>query len=456
MITQNRQYPLPHKNNIVLEDLGRIRAAFGMIDADVAETQEKIDDATHIVSDLKNRAVHTSVAVENSEIQHIAANRYLKITDDGAGFECVDGGGDEGGKTGQNSIKKSDDNYDTGWDNLSEVSKNGMTVQQNSETSKPNQTHIYMNDAEIENSEQLPRADLANRQITENVFTESNESFIVRDEIEQIIGSKATLASRCNYGLVKIGDGINDEGGKISIDEIGVASKENFGLVKIGNNLEVHKGEIIESSVALVASTAAFGFVKLGADFALNTNGAMEIVQNGDDEMVIYGLAKMKIVRNGIVDLEENIAIYRAFLNEDLQFSFNIGFEPKADFSFWLEIISDGEHLIDFADQLSTNISGVNRGITRIKFTKLLGSSKWNDEVSLLEAPEPALLTPNNGDHLKSDLRLSCNGSSWDTYSMLGTDVGNIGFQNNPREVYFDFAKSAVVDSVYFYIVKSF
>jgi hypothetical protein len=34
---------------------------------------------------------------------------------------------------------------------------------------------------------------------------------------------------------------------------------------------------------------------------------------------------------------------------------------------------------------------------------------------------------------------------------MLGTDVGNIAFQNNPREIYFDFAKSVVVDSVYFY-----
>jgi hypothetical protein len=94
---------------------------------------------------------------------------------------------------------------------------------------------------------------------------------------------------------------------------------------------------------------------------------------------------------------------------------------------------------------------GVNRGITRIKFTKLLGSSKWKAEVSLLEAPEPILLTPNYGDHIKSDLLLSCNESNRDTYSMLGTDVGNVAFQNNPREIYFDFAKSAVVDYVYFY-----
>ncbi|MDR2107144.1 MAG: discoidin domain-containing protein [Holosporaceae bacterium] len=159
----------------------------------------------------------------------------------------------------------------------------------------------------------------------------------------------------------------------------------------------------------------------------------------------------IRIVSGGIVDLDENVAIYRAFLNEDLQFSFHLGFDPQADFSFWLEIISDGEHLIDFVEEISGGISGVNRGITRIKFTKLLGSSKWNAEANVLEAPEPILLTLNNGDHIKSGLRLSCNGSDWDTYGMLGTDVGNVGFQNNPREVYFDFAKSAVVDRVYFH-----
>lgn len=34
---------------------------------------------------------------------------------------------------------------------------------------------------------------------------------------------------------------------------------------------------------------------------------------------------------------------------------------------------------------------------------------------------------------------------------MMGADVGNIAFYNTPREVYFDFAKSVVIDYVYFY-----
>jgi hypothetical protein len=369
--TVNRQYPLPNKNNVVLDDLERICTAFEKIDADVADTENKIYETAETVTDLKNRAMHAATAVENSEIQNIAPNRYLKTTDDGTGFECVDGGGDEGGKVGQNSIKKSDDNYDTIWGNIPEVSKNGMTVQQNSEASKSNQTHIYTDDAEIENAEQFPRTDLINQQITENVFAESNESFILNDEIEQIT-EEVQIATRKNYGLVMIGDGFNDNKGKISVDGIGFASKENFGLVKIGSGINENNAVIDVQPVAH-ASVTVFGVVKLGADFSLNTNGAMEIAKNGDEEMVIYDLAKMKIVSNGIVDLEENIAIYRAFLNEDLQFSFNLGFEPQVDFSFWLEIISDGEHLIDFTDQLNTDISGVNRGITRIKFTKILG-----------------------------------------------------------------------------------
>jgi hypothetical protein len=445
--TVNRQYPLPNKNNVVLDDLERISTAFAKIDADIVETENKIDDTLYKVSDLENRAVHAATAVENSEIQNIAPSRYLKTTDDGKGFECVDGGGDEGGKTNQNSIKKSDENYDTGWGDLSEVSKNGMMIQQNAEISRSNETHIFAN--ETDEASRFPKVNLTNQQITADVFAENNESFVIRDEIEQIF-EKIEIATRKNYGLVKIGDGINDDTGKISVNEIGIASKENFGLVKIGDGIN-DDGETISVQPVGIASTTAFGVVKLGADFALNANGAMEIDKNGDEEMVIYDLAKMKIVSNGLIDLEENIAIYRAFLNEDLIFSFNRNFTPESDFSFWLEIISDGKHLIDFAEEITGGISGVNRGITRIKFTKILGSSKWNAEVSLLKAPEPILLTPNYGDHIKSDLILSCNGSTRDTYSMMGTDVGNVAFQNNPREIYFEFAKSAVVDYVFFY-----
>jgi hypothetical protein len=422
-----------------------------MIDADIVETENKIDDAIYILLDLEERAVHTSAAVENSEIQNIAPNRYVKTTDDGTGFECVEGGGDEGGKAGQCSVKKSDENYDTGWGDIWEISKNGMTLQQNVEISKASHTYIFSDETEIDNAAQFPCADLIDQQIIGDVFAENNESFILCDSIEQI-SEVIPIATRYNFGLVKIGPGINDNNGEISIDKIGFASKENFGLVKIGGGIDDNDGEMSVPEIG-IASITTFGVIKLGADFALNENGEMEMAEITSSEPVIYGLAKMKIVSNGIVDLEENVAVYRTFLNEDLQFSFSIGFEPEADFSFILEIISDGEHVVSFDASVPTEISplGVNRGTTRIKFTKMLGANLYGAEVSLLEAPEPVLLTPNYGDSVKSDLILSSNGSTLDPHGMLGIDVGNIPFQNNPREIYFDFAKSAVVDYVYFY-----
>jgi hypothetical protein len=426
-----------------------------MIDADVVETEGIVNSRVSIADDLEDRAVRASTAMGNPEIQNIAPNRYLKTTDDSSGFECVDGGGDEGGKAGQGSIKKSDDNYDTIWGNILEVSSKGMTILQNAEFCKSNETHIFADEIdETGEAARFPRADLVNRQNTENIFAERNESYILRNEIEQIIGSNVTLATHENYGFVKLGDGINDDNGKISADGCAVASKENFGLAKIGDNIDESDGVISVQPIGVATSTI-FGAIKLGEDFSLNANEEMEVVEiedgEGESEMVIYDLAKMKIVYNGIVELEENIAIYRAFLNEDLVFSFHLDFEPEADFSFILEIISDGEHLIDFVEEIEGGIPGLNRGITRIKFTKLLGSAKWNAEVNVLEAPEPILLTPNYGDSVRSDLILSSNGSSWDPHSMMGADVGNVVFQSNPREVLFDFAKSVVVDSVYFY-----
>jgi hypothetical protein len=81
-----------------------------------------------------------------------------------------------------------------------------------------------------------------------------------------------------------------------------------------------------------------------------------------------------------------------------------------------------------------------------------LGSPKWKAEVSLLEAPEPILLTPNYEDHITSDLILSCNGTNSDVYWTMSTNVGsNIGYYSDPREIFFKFAKSVVVDYVYFY-----
>ncbi|MDR2723787.1 MAG: hypothetical protein LBB25_01095, partial [Holosporaceae bacterium] len=73
------------------------------------------------------------------------------------------------------------------------------------------------------------------------------------------------------------------------------ASKTAFGLIKIGSGIDENDAVIDVQPVAY-ASATVFGVVKLGADFLLNANGAMEVVKSGDEEMVIYDLAKMKIL----------------------------------------------------------------------------------------------------------------------------------------------------------------
>lgn len=164
MITPNRHYPLPNKNHDVVDDINDLRSTFGMIDENVTNIEEEIEELSETVSDLENRAVHLPYSVENSEIQNISANQYLVVNQNGNGFECLDGGGDAGGISGQCSIKKTDSNFNTAWGNILEVSKNGMTLQENSETSQANETHIYADVPEIENDEQLPKVELTNCQ----------------------------------------------------------------------------------------------------------------------------------------------------------------------------------------------------------------------------------------------------------------------------------------------------
>lgn len=438
MKTANRHYPLPNKNHDVLEDLARINETFSAIDSDIISTESAISQLKETVSNLdaKSLTIPSNVNI-NTEIQNIKVNNYLVTNKDGTGFSTTEGGGTEGGFLAQCLAKTSNENYKTAWGNFWEISKHGDEV------------HV-LNDEENA-TDPLSKSGLVNNQIISDVFSDSQTSYILRDSIEQITNTE-NIATKLNYGLVKIGDGIAIDNGIISVPRYENATPDDFGLVKVGDGISVNNG-VISVQPIQNASNNNLGVVKLSDDFELNGNGELILAEKTGSEPIIYKLAKRKIVDNGIIEIEENIAIYRAFLNEDLQFSFNLGFTPQKDFSFYLEIISDGKHLINFADKISSSstIAGVNRGTTVIKFTKLLGADFLNAEINMLESPEPILLTPNNGDSVKSDLIISSNGSTWDTFSMLGADIGNIAFQNSIREIYFDFSKSAIVDYVYFY-----
>ena len=447
MITPNRHYSLPNKNHDVVDDINDLRSTFAMIDGDVKNTEERVEELSETVSDLENRSVHLPYAVENSEIQNISANRYLVVNQNGDGFECLDGGGDAGGFSGQCSIKKTNTNFDTVWGNILEISKNGMTPQENSEISQVNETHIYADETEIENDKQLPKVELTNCQAKSDLDAENNLSVIFKDEVEKVENA-SQIATNLNYGFIKVGDGINIDNGTISAPIITKATEDNFGIIKAGDGLVNNDGTISRDELS-PATFSNFGIVKLGDNLSINQSGEMEI---GDmaSNATIYNLGNVKICNNGIVDLEEQTLQYRMFVTEDLIIQFITNFDPQSDFSFVLEIVSDGSHLISFNENLNPQINElpVNRGITRLTFSKKLGVPHYDVEISRLDAPEPTLLTPNYGDDIHSDLCVTHNGSDWSAHDQLQSSTSNVNFFG--REFYFEFSSLVVVDYIYF------
>lgn len=178
MITPNRRYSLPNKNHDVVDDINELRSTFGKIDDDIKTNENQIGELEERVADLGNRVIHFPNSESNTEIQNFAANRYLIVNQDGDGLECLEGGGNAGGKLNQSSIKKSDRNFDTAWGDILSISKNGVTIQENSETSQGNEVHILVDEVEIENDEQLPKVELTNCRAKSDLESINNESVI--------------------------------------------------------------------------------------------------------------------------------------------------------------------------------------------------------------------------------------------------------------------------------------
>jgi len=435
MITPNRHYSLPNKNHDVMDDINALRSTFGKIDGDIKTNENQIEELEETVSDLENRVIHFPNEVENSEIQNFAANRYLVVNQNGDGIECLEGGGDAGGKLGQSSIKKSDKNFDTAWGNILNISKNGVTIQENSETSQGNETHIFADETEIKNDEQLPKAELTNCRAKSDLGPESNSSVIFCDEIEEV-EDEPQIATNLNYGFIKVGNGLSIDDGIISAPIITKATEDNTGIIKTGDGLINENGKISRAEIDS-ATFFNFGVIKLGENLSINSNGEMEI-----DEMAnattIYNLGNVKICNDGIVELEEKTLVYRLFVAEDLVIQFKMGFEPRADFSFVLELVSDGTHLVAFNENLNPkmNTLPINRGTTKIKFTKKQGIPSYDFEISRLDAPNPILLTPSISSYISSEFCITApKGGSWTANSLLRTsyngycDINELNFK---------------------------
>ena len=443
MTEPNRRYPLPDRHHDIVDDINDLRSTFRQIDSDISYVENSAPELTDSIVESRKVVIRTSNDLANTEIQNIGAKRYLVVNRSGDGFECLEGGGDAGGKRYQCSIKQSDQNFDTAWGDILNVSKNGMTVKENSETSQGYETHIFVDEAEIENDEQRPRVELTNCQAKSNLELERNAAVILRDEIEEN-KEEIEIATNLNDGLIKAGSGLSINNGTLTAPIISKATKNSVGIIKAGEGLVNEDGKISRGEINH-ATFSDFGIVKLGGSLSVNSNGETGI----SDMATIYDLGQVKVCNNGIVDLEELIARYRMPVTKDLVIQFNVNFEAQADFSFVLELISDGTHLVAFNENLNPKMTTlpINRGTTKITFTKKLGVPSYDFEVSRLDAPEPVLLTPNYGDDINSNLMVTHNGSDWNAHDMLKTSTDNINFWG--REFFFEFATLVVVDYVF-------
>lgn len=282
MQTANKLYPLPNKNHDVLEDLARIDEAFSAIDEDITAAENSTAQLQVTVSNLDAKSLTITKNLDiDTEIQHIKVNNYLVTNKDGTGFSTTEGGGNEGGFLGQCLAKTSDENYQTAWKNFWEI------------TRKTAELHILDDEGSIFDQS----IGLVSRQAKSDVFSDSNDAIIITDSIEQIADVE-NIANRENYGVVKIGDGVNVSDGIISVPRYGNATADNFGLVKVGDGISVTDGTISVQPIEK-ASHQEFGVVKLSDDFELNENGELKLASKTDGEPVIYKLAKRKIVNNG-------------------------------------------------------------------------------------------------------------------------------------------------------------
>ena len=435
-------YPLPNKYHDIIDDIEQLAQTISQIDTNVSNLEAKTAATSEIVGDVEDTLIHTD-QITNGEITNIAPNRFLIVNDDGNGFTCVDGGGTSGGKTGQCTIKRTDEDYDTIYGDIWSVSRDGTIPQMNSEKGCANCLDIFCDESEIENAEQFPKVNSKTMQSTQDFEAESNSSIILKNEIEQE-EDVVELATNQNYGLIKVGTGIDVSNGIILTDIITAANKNHLGYVKVGGGIDVEDGVISVAEID-VATNSTKGVIKIGEDFELNSDGEMEL-KDMADASIIYKLDQIKQCENGNVDLEERKLIYRLLVTSDLAIQINENFVPTQDYTFILELISDGTHLVAFLDQFKDGMTElpINRGTTKLKISKKLGAPYYEAEISRLDTSDPVLLTA-NADVRSKFLMTAPKGGNWYSPDLL-RDYYN-GF-SDIKELYFEFFTLVCVDYV--------
>lgn len=379
--TSNKNYPLPHPENIASQDVGCIAAAIEMVDGDVNACDEAIESLENTVSALDERSLRIPqdlVGIVDTELQDLEPNRYIVVNADGTGFSTVEGGGGEGGLRGEILVKRSNDNFDTMWIDPKALRRRAETVNQADTDfkAKNNNVVILADEIEIDNGGELPRLEFTQRQINTDITGDSQYSYIIAEEVEEHGDDESDIASKTNFGRVKIGDGIDLEDGIISVAEYPKCSKTTHGVVKIGDGINVEDG-VISAREYPLADNENFGLVKLSPDFQIASQGELILASKKDVEEIIYQAANVCIVKNNCVILQPEYAVYRLFISEDSVITFDwSSFIQEKDLAFDLEIISEHFYEISFDADIEWTLpcTGVSPGTTILEFRKLLGS----------------------------------------------------------------------------------
>ena len=452
--TQNKNYPLPHPTNIASQDVARIATALTMIDADISECSSSINSINNTVQNLDAKSLRIPselVGQVDTELTNIQPRRYVIVNEDASGFSTVEGGGGEGGKKGELLIKKSDKNFDTMWIDPRAVLKKAPTVKEvvSDVQLQNNGTTILAEVQETDLRDDLPRHGLTQRQINSNTSADSSYTYILCDTIDDTAEDESDIATREKFGRVKIGSGINVNNGEISVPVIGVATENNFGLVKIGSGLNVNNG-IISAKTYPHADHENFGIKKPSTDFNFDSNGALQLANRSED--IIYQAATKNIVDNSVIKIVPTCAYYRAFINTDTLFSFDWNnFTPKADISFDLEIVSDGNYVVNFDSNVIWKLpcAGVNAGTTIIHFDKLIGEPQFRGSLKSVGTSGIKLLTPDTSADITENYICGHNGCGWQAcYCLAEKNYDNYQNFTNPVEAiwYIDFMRSTYVE----------
>jgi hypothetical protein len=330
--------------------------------------------------DAKSLRIPSSlVGTVNTELSNLEPRRYIVVNDDATGFSTVEGGGGEGGLMGEVLAKRSNFNFDTMWVDPRAISKKAAVVNEVDDDCvlKNNNVVILADDVEIDNSDQLPRVGLTQRQILDDIISDSQYAYILCDAIDETAPDESDIATREKFGRVMIGSGIEDDNGKISVPAPVKASKTNFGIVKIGPGLDVEDG-VVSAPNYQQADYENFGTVKLSSDFKTGNSGELLLANKKDVEEIVYQFSNIDVVLNNCIIPKSNFAKYRLFITEDSLITFDWSqITIEKDLAFDLEIISDAIYVISFDANIVWTFpcAGVSVGKTVIHFERKFGST---------------------------------------------------------------------------------